>query len=235
MQTEFSIDFLNILYRLFIAAILGALIGFERDVHGRAAGLRTNLLVSVGAALFMIISELVAHRSLSAFGIKVPGIDPGRIAAQVVTGIGFLGAGVILKEGFTVRGLTTAACLWLVAGVGMAAGAGFYEIALFATIIGIFCLVALQRVEKFYKKDSYRTLAIRTSNSVNISDIIDRIKSKDLTILYCDYARDYVNDQLEVKLSVRLFHKGITDKRSHAIVKELEELGLPLESINWYH
>lgn len=235
VQTEFSIDLLDILLRLLVAGVLGAFIGYERDVHGRAAGLRTNILVCVGAALFMIISELVAKRSLAAFGIHVPGIDPGRIAAQVVTGIGFLGAGVILKEGFTVRGLTTAACMWLVAGIGMAAGSGFFEIAVFATAIGIFCLVVLQRAERWYKKDSYRTLVIQTPNSTEISHILEKVKKKNVAILHCDYERDYVNDLLTVKLSMRLFHKGFTDRFSHTIIKELEGAGLSLRSINWSH
>lgn len=111
MFTELQEESMTFIVRLIVAALLGALIGLERDYHGRSAGLRTNLLVSLGAAVFMILSGLVASfgRTDPGSGIGIP--DPGRIAAQVVTGIGFLGAGAILKEGVTIRGLTTAACL----------------------------------------------------------------------------------------------------------------------------
>ena len=97
----------DLIIRMLLASLLGGLIGLERDLHGRAAGLRTHLLVSLGAAVFTILSELVSRNSAGT-GIMT---DPGRIAAQIVTGIGFLGAGVIIKEGVNVRGLTTAACL----------------------------------------------------------------------------------------------------------------------------
>ena len=95
------------IFRLLAACFLGALIGIERDVHGRAAGLRTNLLVSLGAAVFMLISEHIAIAFTSQFPGSLVRTDPGRIAAQIITGIGFLGAGTIIKYGFTVKGLTT--------------------------------------------------------------------------------------------------------------------------------
>ena len=101
--------------RLLLAAFLGALVGLERELHDHPAGMRTHLLVSLGSAGFTVLSIAMAQG---------PGADPTRIAAQIVSGIGFLGAGAILKEGATIRGLTTAASLWSVAAVGMAAGAG---------------------------------------------------------------------------------------------------------------
>ena len=114
--------------RLILGAALGLAVGFEREIHGHPAGLRTHMLVAVGSALFTVLS---AH----GFG-NVPNaapIDPTRIAAQVVSGIGFLGAGAILKDGIVIRGLTTAASLWATSAVGMAAGAGEYVIAAVAT------------------------------------------------------------------------------------------------------
>lgn len=98
--------------RLILACILGGMIGLERDLHGRNAGIRTNMLVCVGSALFTIVS------------ISVQGADPSRIAAQIVCGIGFLGAGAILKDGFNIRGLTTAAYMWFIAAVGISCGLG---------------------------------------------------------------------------------------------------------------
>ena len=98
--------------RLILACVLGGMIGLERDLHGRNAGIRTNMLVCVGAALFTIVS------------ISVQGADPSRIAAQIVCGIGFLGAGAILKDGLNIRGLTTAAYMWFIAAVGISCGLG---------------------------------------------------------------------------------------------------------------
>jgi putative Mg2+ transporter-C (MgtC) family protein len=124
------IDFvlqIDLSLRLIVAAALGLAVGFEREIHGHPAGLRTHMLVSVGSALFTVLSAY-------AFGASTnPNIDPTRIAAQIVSGIGFLGAGAILKDGIVIRGLTTAASLWATAAVGMAAGAGEHIIAAVAT------------------------------------------------------------------------------------------------------
>jgi putative Mg2+ transporter-C (MgtC) family protein len=110
--------------RLIVAAALGMLVGAEREIHGHPAGIRTHMLVALGSGLFTVLS-------IHGFGQEQPGanIDPTRIAAQIVSGIGFLGAGAILKDGVVIRGLTTAASLWATAAVGMAAGAGEYVIA----------------------------------------------------------------------------------------------------------
>ena len=115
--------------RLVVAAALGALVGAEREIHGHPAGIRTHMLVALGSALFTVLS-------IHGFG-QGPGsgIDPTRIAAQIVTGIGFLGAGAILKDGVVIRGLTTAASLWATAAVGLATGAGEYVIAVVAAAI----------------------------------------------------------------------------------------------------
>src|SRR3982751_4148656 len=114
------------LLRLAIAAGLGGAVGFERELRDREAGIRTHLLVSLGSALFTIGSAYGFHEFLAGGG-NIVRADPSRIAAQIVTGIGFLGAGAIIREGLSVRGLTTAASLWIVAAIGMAAGAGYYE------------------------------------------------------------------------------------------------------------
>lgn len=134
----------QILIRLLVALILGGLVGLERGAQGRAAGFRTHILVCMGSALIMMTSmhifEIYKARAVA---------DPGRIAAQVVSGIGFLGAGTILRFRKTIRGLTTAASLWAVAGIGLAVGSGFY----FAAILTvIFALVTLEVFSKLEKK-----------------------------------------------------------------------------------
>jgi putative Mg2+ transporter-C (MgtC) family protein len=225
----------NLLIRVLAACLLGGVIGFERDIHGRAAGLRTNMLVSTGAALFMLISVAMAQiysRGPESTGLRV---DPSRIAAQIVTGIGFLGAGAIIKEGFNIRGLTTAACLWVSAGVGMAAGAGLFEMAILVTLIGLFTLVVVNRFEKIYAKDSYRILKITVANDTDISRLIEVVKRKHLKILFLDFDRDYKTNQMMITFTIRLFHKGVTDKLSHAIVGDLESSGFAIHQLQWGH
>ncbi|MGE5484257.1 MAG: MgtC/SapB family protein [Ignavibacteriales bacterium] len=128
------------LVRLFLAAIVGAAVGFERERINRAAGLRTHILVCTGSALVMLVST----NMVEVFGYG----DPGRIAAQVVTGVGFLGAGTILREGPTVRGLTTAAGLWVVSGLGLAIGLGMYVPALFTSAVVLGALFLLPPLER---------------------------------------------------------------------------------------
>ena len=137
------------LARLAVAGALGATIGFERELHEREAGLRTHLMVALGAALFTIVSAYGFHDILGSSGPNVlVRLDPSRIAAQVVTGIGFLGAGAIIRQGLGVRGLTTAASLWVVAAIGMASGAGYWAGAVLATAIGLFVLWPLRRITR---------------------------------------------------------------------------------------
>ena len=125
--------------RLLLAAGLGAAIGVERELRQKAAGLRTNMLIAVGSALFTVVSIELARA----------GGTPDRIAAQIVSGIGFLGAGSILRSGKSVHGMTTAATIWVNSAVGMAAGAGLYGLATAATIITLVVLAALPFVEQY--------------------------------------------------------------------------------------
>lgn len=135
----------EIIFKLTLACILGGLIGLERESLNRPAGLRTYTLVCVGSALAMIVSldmYFEYYKNVNA--------DPGRIAAQVVSGIGFLGAGTIMREGATVRGLTTAAGLWVVACIGLAVGAGMYAPAIATTVLILFILIYFVRIEERY-------------------------------------------------------------------------------------
>ena len=133
--------------RLAAAAALGGVIGLERELREREAGFRTHMLVSVGAALFTLVSAYAwgDFAFSQASGVT---FDPTRIAAQIVTGIGFIGAGAIIRQGLSVRGLTTAATLWMVAAIGMACGAGFYWAAVIATAIALVGLGPLRLVSK---------------------------------------------------------------------------------------
>jgi putative Mg2+ transporter-C (MgtC) family protein len=130
---------MDILVRLLVAAVVGAGLGLEREVHGHAAGMRTHMLVALGSAVFTVLSIYGFPQMAGA-----PAADPSRISAQIVTGIGFLGAGAIIKYGTSIRGLTTAASLWVVASLGLAAGAGAYFVAGAGTVIGLLALWPLQ-------------------------------------------------------------------------------------------
>lgn len=127
--------------RLLVAFLLGGVIGYERETKKHAAGLRTHILVSMGSALIMIIS-------VGAFSEYSQNGDPARLASQVVSGIGFIGAGTIFKEGSTVRGLTTAASLWVSAGIGLAVGVGYYFAAIFVAALSLYSLSLLNSLEK---------------------------------------------------------------------------------------
>jgi putative Mg2+ transporter-C (MgtC) family protein len=131
-------DFLSII----LAAVFGAAIGLEREISGKAAGLRTNLLICLGAAVFTIISRQIAAGTNASVA---------RIAAQIVTGVGFLGAGAIIQDRGGIYGLTTAATIWMVASIGMACGAGFFLLASASTVLAIVVLVGLNPLEKRIK------------------------------------------------------------------------------------
>jgi putative Mg2+ transporter-C (MgtC) family protein len=134
---------LELTLRLVVALLLGAVIGWERELQRMPAGFRTHALVSLGSAIFTIVS---------AYAFTGPLSDPTRIAAQVVSGVGFLGGGAILHYGGTVRGLTTAASLWAVAAVGMAAGAGLFVVAAVSAALVIVALEVFQRIERRAKR-----------------------------------------------------------------------------------
>lgn len=126
----------ELVLRMAVAALLGGLVGIEREYSGHSAGLRTNILVAVGACLFTILS-------IEGFPNGAAARDTARIAAQIVSGIGFLGAGAVFRDGDGVRGLTTAATIWLVAAMGMAVGAGLYSLAVASVVLTLIVLVAL--------------------------------------------------------------------------------------------
>ena len=158
---------LDLALRLTVGLILGAIIGFERELHRQPAGFRTHSLVSLGAALFTVVS---------AFGFSGDSVDPTRIAAQIVSGIGFIGAGTILQYRGHIRGLTTAASLWSVAAIGTAAGAGLYVVATVGTILILVILSILDRVEAVAR----RRLQLPPEGYLLPDDEVDEGKSEDL-------------------------------------------------------
>jgi putative Mg2+ transporter-C (MgtC) family protein len=168
MTPELAFDTqVNLGLRLTLGLVLGAIVGFEREFHRQPAGFRTHSLVALGSALFTIVSG---------FAFDGPGADPTRIAAQIVSGIGFIGAGTILQYRGNIRGLTTAASLWSVAAVGMAAGAGMWILAIMATVLMLIVLSILDRVERLAR----RRLGMPADNYEMPTDAIDDGRSEDL-------------------------------------------------------
>lgn len=145
----------EICIRILLAMAIGGIIGWERENNNRPAGLRTHMLVAIGAAVVMLMGQI----SLEKYA-DVTTMDPTRLGAQVISGIGFLGAGTIMREGLTVRGLTTAASLWAVACLGLAAGGGFYEAAIAGTVAIILTLTIFEYLEKKFRKVKHKELQV---------------------------------------------------------------------------
>lgn len=141
---QFLISYGDMAVKLLLALLLGSLVGLERTLSGKQAGMRTYALVSMGSCLFVVISETIRQT----FG-DLAGFDPLRMASQVIVGIGFIGAGLIIFQGNNIHGLTTAAGLWVTAGLGMAVGFGLWSLAIVAAVLTLFIFALLWRVEKF--------------------------------------------------------------------------------------
>jgi putative Mg2+ transporter-C (MgtC) family protein len=153
------------LCQLVLATVLGGAIGFEREYHGQAAGFRTNLLVSMGACLMMLLSLHMEYLFRTLGSDTTVRLDPGRIASYAIASMGFLGAGAIIKGRGSVRGLTTAASLWLVTGIGLSVGAGYYFPAAFSTCISLIVLYNVRRLKPSLPHHIYTLLTLKCSGA----------------------------------------------------------------------
>ncbi len=209
---------LAVFVKLFLAALAGGIIGVEREMHGRPAGLRTHLLVTVGACLMMIISEGF-HLKYGELGMESSvRIDPSRTAAQIITGIGFLGAGVILKEGINVRGLTTAASLWVAAGLGMAFGMGLYGPGAMATGLALFSLFFLKKLEPVVKKDRYLQLNVVADSTRDLfADLEEIFAARKLRVSDVRSALDLENQQISYQFVLTQHHRRIGRELTAAV------------------
>jgi len=191
-----------IVFRLILAAVLSGAIGFEREFHGRAAGFRTHILLCIGSTLVMLTSMHI-------FDIYYGRVacDPARIAAGVITGIGFLGAGTIMHSKSSVRGLTTAASLWVVAGIGLAVGSGLYFGSIVTTVLTIITLMIFSRIEHaMIRKDWYKTLVIDMKESTELLKDIRELISEyraEITDFEAERSKDGAN--MIFKVGVKLY------------------------------
>ena len=171
-----NVDFM---LRLLVAGILGAIIGLDREYRAKEAGYRTHFLVSLGSALIMIVSQYGFQEIIKENSVT---LDPSRVAAQVVSGIGFIGAGTIILQKQIVRGLTTADGIWATAGIGLAVGAGMYAIGIATTVL---TLIGLELLSYIFKSVGMKSsmIAFSTNNKDTLKQIADRFNSKDYMIV----------------------------------------------------
>jgi putative Mg2+ transporter-C (MgtC) family protein len=212
------------LARLALAAALGGAIGFERELRDREAGLRTHLLVCLGSALFTIVSAY-GFRDFLTSGDQVIRADPTRIAAQIVTGIGFLGAGAIIRQGLSVRGLTTAATLWVAAAIGIAAGAGYYSGAVLATVVTLIALwplriAAYQVFERLRPEE--RSIVVDLRPGTRAAQLLDVLEEKHARIEYFQLEEEH--DRRLVTLTL--------DTPSERLLTELADLDF-VQGVQW--
>ncbi len=205
-----SFDLLT-LAKLLLAALLGAIIGLEREIHGRPAGFRTHLLVSLGSCLFVITSIHFYTLFGNFSGNQPVGVDPGRVAAQVVTGIGFLGAGAIIRERFSVRGLTTAACLWIAAAIGIACGVGLFGISIVVTILSLGSLLLLKKIEEMLVRDTYVYLRLWCDDRPGVTTLIaSGLESCSIQPLHASIEKNIATAELHVVYQVKYSSKDLS-------------------------
>ena len=191
--------------KLALAAFLGGFIGWEREIHGQAAGFRTNILVALGACLMMMLSlhmeELFRHLDEA----SVVRLDPARIASYAIASMGFLGAGAIIKGKGTVRGLTTAAGLWMVTGVGLAVGAGFYMPAILTCVVSMFILyVARKALRGAIRHDSYSVLSVTCRCDVSrLKELQAIMESHKIKVMRVNYQQDLETQETTYRLQLK--------------------------------
>jgi putative Mg2+ transporter-C (MgtC) family protein len=199
-----ELSWLEIVLRVGLAAGLGGAIGFERELREREAGLRTHMLVSVGAALFTLVSAY----AWTDWQFSTPNglvFDPTRIAAQIVSGIGFLGAGAIIRQGLSVRGLTTAATLWVVAAIGMASGAGYYAAAIFTTVLVLVSLwplrIVAHRVSERFRPEEGR-LAVELGAGASTVSVLEAVEAAGADVRALEFQEEGETRRVDMRVQL---------------------------------
>ena len=212
-------ELLPIFTNLLVATIAGGLIGLERTYHGRPAGFRTHTLVCVASSLLMLVTMYQAKWFAGASPDTVR-IDPTRMAQGVMTGIGFLGAGVIMREGLTVRGLSTAASIWTTAAIGILAGVGFYSAVLVGSVITIGILTVFRKVENRMPSQIYanNTIVFRRDNYLSEAEIRKLHLTNGFSVANISYRLLEKGEQLEYRMTVRTMDRGNIEKLSKTLL-----------------
>lgn len=217
MNGIFNSDFFIMSMRLLLAIVLSGLIGLEREINKHSAGFRTHILVGVSSCLMMLLSlyGFEEYIESSPFFIR---FDPARIPSYVISGIGFLGAGTIIVTGVNVKGLTTAASIWAVAGLGLVVGVGMIEIAILTTVIIIFSLLFLNNIEKLIsKKDTRKYLLITVTDIKVIDRIFSRFNDHNVEINNINFEKNNQEDTL-IRLELLPDKTTVTEQLYHDLL-----------------
>jgi putative Mg2+ transporter-C (MgtC) family protein len=221
----------EVMLRVLAAAVLGAGMGWERERHGRPAGVRTHMLLCLGCALIMVVSFHVAARASTGELGEAVRADPGRIAGHALSGLGFLGAGAIVVLGPRVRGLTTAASIWVTAAVGLALGAGCMVPAVFAWLLAMVGLLALGRLEAtIRRKDAYVHLALACSGTDRRMPLIrSLLEGRGFKVLDCLVRREA--ERVTYRLALRYNRSADFEEVTSELAAALTDCGV--EEIEW--
>ncbi len=211
-----DMDWLTVLVRLLVATLAGGLIGLERSYHGRPAGFRTHTLVCVASSLLMLVT-MYQDRWFAGAALEIVRIDPTRMAQGVMTGIGFLGAGVIMKGGLNVRGLTTAASIWITAAIGILAGVGFYSAVLIATFITIGTLTAFRKIESKMPRQIFarQTITFKRDNYMSEPEITALLIDNGFSIANVSHRLHSNGQKLEYRMTTRTMDKANFEQLSN--------------------
>ncbi|MDY0362420.1 MAG: MgtC/SapB family protein [Desulforegulaceae bacterium] len=217
--------------KLLLATFLSGLVGLEREFHGRAAGLRTHILVCLGSTIIMASSQTVQNLYVPQGVDSVFRIDPWRIAAGIVTGIGFIGGGTILKSNDLIRGLTTATCVWFIAAIGIIVGLGLYVPAIMGTIIALFVLIGLDPVGRIIPSVKYSKISI--VSDLKSADLIEEkclsiLKEYPIIIQSTSISADVKENRRTLELNIR--SRKMKDK--HTIIKKILKVE-NVQSVVW--
>lgn len=224
-----DISFPVVIVRLVVSLVLGGIIGMERERHNQPAGFRTHTLICLGATMIMLLSIYVPQHA----GPNVTGGDPGRIAAQVVSGIGFLGAGAILRLGVSVKGVTTAASIWVVASLGLVIGAGMYGTAAVSTAFILFILTVLEKIERRVFTERYlRSINLELATTeFHLASIIDLIAGYRIEVQSSDISQSLDDGTTKLKIVVKIPENLRVQELLHDLreIPEIKKINLKRE------
>ncbi|MBW1645428.1 MAG: MgtC/SapB family protein [Deltaproteobacteria bacterium] len=208
-------------YRLLVAFFCGALIGVERERHGRPAGLRTHILVAVGSAAFTIVSIQLPYTYHTWHSDTILRADLARIAAQIVSGIGFLGAGAIIQTRKFVTGLTTAACLWIAAAIGMTAGIGNFPLAGVVTGLSLASLYLMKAFEQLIPRDHYHHLTLKCHFRPELLQSLEKsIRDHGIKIISFNFVHDKATNLLTADITIRNKKPRLPDELLHYLLHD---------------
>ena len=219
-------NFLLSLLSLVMATFLAGLIGYEREYHGHSAGLRTHILVALGSSLIMLLS-------IYGFGDFNLDRDPARLAAQVITGVGFIGAGTIIQNGFDIKGLTTATTLWLAMAIGLAAGAGQFLLATTGSLVGLFTLTMLRKFETFINRKAPKIFLLVKDNQPVLRNIHESAREVKAAIRNID--SQITSFQGNKVLRITVTYGQINHATELMLVEDLKIRISPLEITTSFH